>query len=56
MGNKVLKSHRDLSAYTILKLAAARVRIKPEKLEQMTRNMQNLCVLIYLCKSGKISL
>lgn len=56
MGNKVLKSHHDLSAYTILKLATSHVRLETEQSESMTRNLQNLCALIYLCKSGEITL
>lgn len=56
MGNKVLKSHHDLSAYTILKLATSHVRLETEQSESMTWNLQNLCALIYLCKSGEITL
>lgn len=52
MGNKVLKSHHDLSTYTILKLAASHVRPKTEQPESMAWNLKSLCALIFffLCK------
>lgn len=56
MGNKVLKSHHDLSTYTILKLATSHVRLETEQPESMTWNLKNLCALIYLYTSGKILL
>lgn len=47
MGNKVLKSHHDLSTYTILKLAASHVRPKTEQPESMAWNLKSLCALIF---------